>query len=64
MIQKLTTLNVLKWILNEQYHYYNDWEYTFRLRDLLPIKYFFIPCPFIMESPSYRDKRGECSLLI
>ena len=135
----------VKWILNEQYHHYNDWEYTCRLRDLdlLPIKYFFIlndliifhncyfiklpvyfrpynddvrgrlrslvappdyynsqrttldlgsmravsydakslkctlstlntlsqlqtkfflPCPFIMESPSYRDKRGDCSL--
>ena len=34
----------VKWILNEQYHHYNDWEYTCRLRDLdlLPIKYFFI----------------------
>ena len=142
-VQKKT----VKWILNEQYHHYNDWEYPCRLRDLdlLPIKYFFIlndliifhkffhdcyfiklpfyfrpyndddrgrlrslvappdyynsqrttldlgsmravsydakslkstlstvspsfkrsfflPCPFIMDSPSYMDKRGECSL--
>ena len=34
----------VKWILNEQYHHYNDWEYLCRLRDLslLPLKYFFV----------------------
>lgn len=33
----------VKWILNEQHHHYNEWEYTCRLRDLdlLPLKYFF-----------------------
>ena len=33
----------VKWILDEQDHHYNDWEYTCRLRDLdiLPLKYFF-----------------------
>ena len=24
--------------------------------------FYRVHCPFIMESPSYRDKRGECSL--
>ena len=33
----------VKWILNEQDHHYNDWEYICRLRDLdlLPLKYVF-----------------------
>ena len=45
-ISKLESLQkrAVKWILNEQYHHYSDWEYTCRLRDLklLPIKYLFI----------------------
>ena len=32
----------LKWILNEQYHHYNEWEFTCRDLYLLPIKYFLI----------------------
>ena len=34
-----TAVRADKWILNEQYHHYNDWEYICRLGDLnlLPI---------------------------
>ena len=59
MIQKLTALNVFKkrLLLNEQYHHYNDWEYTCRLRDLdlLPIKYFFILNDLIIFYKIFHD---------
>ena len=45
-INKLESIQrrAVKWILDEQYHHYSDWEYICRLRDLklLPIKYLFI----------------------
>ena len=47
----------VKWILNEQYHHYNDWEYTCRLRDLrlLPIEYFFILNDLIIFHKIFND---------
>ena len=47
----------VKWILNEQYHHYNDWEYTCRLRDLnlLPIEYFFVLNDLIIFQKIYND---------
>ena len=47
----------VKWILNEQYHHYNDWEYTCRLRDLniLPIRYYFIFNDLIIFHKIYND---------
>ena len=46
MINKLESIQkrAIKWILNEEYHHYNDIEYICRLRDvnLLPLKYYFI----------------------
>ena len=47
----------IKWMLNEQYHHYTDWEYTCRLRDLnlLPIKYYFIFNDLIIFHKVYND---------
>ena len=47
----------VKWILNEQYHHYSDWEYTCRLRDLrlLPIRSFFILNDLIIFHKIYND---------
>ena len=47
----------VKWILNEQYHHYNEWEYTCRLRDLdlLPIKYIFILNDLIIFHKIFHD---------
>ena len=68
----------VKWILNDQYHHYNDWEYTCRLRDLdlLPIKYILIindliifhDCYFIKLPLYFRpyndDGRGRLRSLV
>jgi hypothetical protein len=47
----------VKWILNEQYHHYNDWEYTCRLRDLrlLPIEYLFVLNDLIIFHKIYNE---------
>ena len=59
MINKLESVQkrAVKWILNEQYHHYNDLEYTCRLRDLnlLPIKYYFILNDLIIFHKIYND---------
>ena len=59
MINKLESVQkrAVKWILNEQYHHYNDLEYICRLRDLnlLPIKYYFILNDLIIFHKIYND---------
>ena len=56
-VQECVQKKAVKWILNEQYHHYNDWEYTCRLRDLdlLPIKYFFILNDLIIFHKKFYD---------
>ena len=59
MINKLESIQkrAVKWILNEDYHHYNDWEYTCRLRDLnlLPIKYYLAFNDLIIFHKIYND---------
>ena len=47
----------VKWILNEEDHHYNDFEYLCRLRDLklLPMKYHFMVRDLIMFHKIYYD---------
>ena len=59
MINKLESIQkrAVKWILNEDCHHYNDWEYTCRLRDLklLPIKYYFAFNDLVIFHKIYND---------